>query len=195
MSKPKGGQSFGIILGDASICRRGIRHRGGAHTRHKRLQGAFAPEAAAAIGEAFDAAPRSFVTLALSNWCAKLLAQPIISVARRGELDPVRLRTAAISWIFVSQMSPTVSRRGAGDMAMKNGKEPRDRMWRIPWPRSCGRAALATCPWLAPSIWRARSRCQATATSSRPKIYLKIFQSSQTSTSKQRQIQRRLASK
>src|SRR6516164_9633756 len=30
MSKPRGGQSFGIILGDARDCPRGIRHGGGA---------------------------------------------------------------------------------------------------------------------------------------------------------------------
>jgi len=59
----------------------------------------------------------------------------------------------------------------------------------VPWPHSCGRAVLATCRWLAPSIWRARSRCQATATPSRPKVYPNIFQSNQTSTKwKQRQI-------
>jgi hypothetical protein len=39
----------------------------------------------------------------------KLIAKRIIAAASRGELDPVRLRTAALSWIIVAQMTSAAS--------------------------------------------------------------------------------------
>jgi hypothetical protein len=40
----------------------------------------------------------------------KLVAKRIIAAASREELDPVRLRAAALSWIIVTQMSAAASR-------------------------------------------------------------------------------------
>jgi hypothetical protein len=71
-------------------------------------QGAFGPEATAAMGEAFDAACRELHGGADPE-VRKLIAKRIIAAASRGELDPVRLRTAALSWIIVAQMTPAAS--------------------------------------------------------------------------------------
>ncbi len=46
----------------------------------------------------------------------------------------------------------------------------------IPWPRSCGRAVLAMCRWLALPIWRARSPRQGRVTPSHPKNLPDVFQ-------------------
>ena len=59
-------------------------------------QGAFEPEATAAMGEAFDAACKELHDCREPK-VRKLIAKRIIAAARRGELDPVRLRTAALS--------------------------------------------------------------------------------------------------
>ena len=62
-----------------------------------REQGAFEPEATAAMGEAFDTACKELCDVGQLQMVRKVVAQRIIAAARRGELDPVRLRTAALS--------------------------------------------------------------------------------------------------
>jgi hypothetical protein len=57
--------------------------------------GAFGPEATAAMGEAFEAACKELHDADKTEPVRKLIARRIISAARRGELDAVRLRTAA----------------------------------------------------------------------------------------------------
>src|SRR5260221_4246326 len=71
--------------------------------------GVFGPEATAAMGEAFDAACKELHEVGQLQMVRKVIAQRIIAAARGGELDPVRLRAAALSWI-ISQMSPAASR-------------------------------------------------------------------------------------
>jgi hypothetical protein len=71
--------------------------------------GVFGPEATAAMGEAFDAACKELHGVGQLQMVRKVIAQRIIAAARGGELDPVRLRAAALSWI-ISQMSPPASR-------------------------------------------------------------------------------------
>jgi hypothetical protein len=72
-------------------------------------QGVFEPEATAAMGEAFDAACKELHDGGEPK-VRKLIAKRIIAAASSGELDPVRLRTAALSWIIVTQMSSAASR-------------------------------------------------------------------------------------
>jgi hypothetical protein len=69
-------------------------------------QGAFAPEATAAMAEAFDAACEELRDVGHLPLIRKLLAQRIIAAARKGELDPVRLRAAALSGLPLTKMSP-----------------------------------------------------------------------------------------
>ena len=71
-------------------------------------QGAFGSEATGAMGEAFEAACRELHGGADPE-VRKLIAKRIIAAASRGELDPVRLRTAALSWIIVAQMTSAAS--------------------------------------------------------------------------------------
>ena len=71
---------------------------------------AFEPEATAAMGEAFEAACKELHSAGVPEVARKLVARRIIAAARRGERDPVRLRTAALSWIIVTQMSHAASR-------------------------------------------------------------------------------------
>ena len=71
--------------------------------------GVFGPEATAAMGEAFDAACKELRDGQL-QMVRELVAKRIITAARSGELDPIRLRTAALSWIIVTQMSSAASR-------------------------------------------------------------------------------------
>ena len=73
-------------------------------------QGVFGPEATAAMGEAFEAACKELHDVGQLQMVRKVIAQRIIAAARRGELDQVRLRTAALSWIIVTQMSSAASR-------------------------------------------------------------------------------------
>jgi len=73
-------------------------------------QGAFGPEVTAAMCEAFDAACKELHDTGKAEMIREVVAQRIIAAARRGELDPVRLRTAALSWIIVTQMSSAASR-------------------------------------------------------------------------------------
>jgi hypothetical protein len=68
--------------------------------------GVFEPEATEAMGEAFEAACTELQDVGRRKMVRKIVAQRIITAARTGELDPVRLRTAALSWISVAQMSP-----------------------------------------------------------------------------------------
>ena len=60
---------------------------------------AFEPEATAAMGEAFEAACMQLHDAGKAEVVRKLVAERIIAAASRGELDPGRLRTAALSWI------------------------------------------------------------------------------------------------
>jgi hypothetical protein len=71
---------------------------------------AFEPEATAAMGEAFEAACKELHDVGQLQMVRKVVAGRIIASARSGELDPVRLRTAALSWIIVTQMSLAASR-------------------------------------------------------------------------------------
>jgi hypothetical protein len=73
-------------------------------------RGVFEPEATAAMGEAFEAACNHLHNAGKAELVRKVIAGRIIAAARRGELDPVRLRTAALSWIIVTQMSAAASR-------------------------------------------------------------------------------------
>jgi hypothetical protein len=59
--------------------------------------GAFGPHATAAMGEAFDAACKELGEIGQFKELRELIAARIIAVARTGELDPVRLRTSALS--------------------------------------------------------------------------------------------------
>jgi hypothetical protein len=69
-------------------------------------QGAFAPEATAAMGEAFDASCEELRDVGHLQLVRKLLAQRIVAAARKGELDPVRLRAAALNGLPLTKMSP-----------------------------------------------------------------------------------------
>jgi len=62
--------------------------------------GAFGPEATEAMGEAFEAVCRELRDAGNAEGMRKLVAEQIIETASRGELDPVRLRTAVLSWIL-----------------------------------------------------------------------------------------------
>jgi len=62
--------------------------------------GAFEPEATAAMAEAFEAACKELHDAGKTELVRKLVAERIIGAACRGELDPVRLRTAALSSIL-----------------------------------------------------------------------------------------------
>ena len=67
--------------------------------------GAFGPEATAAIGEAFDAACEELHIADEAAATRTLIATLILAVARRGELNPVRLRATAAA-IFSIKTSP-----------------------------------------------------------------------------------------
>jgi hypothetical protein len=68
--------------------------------------GAFEPDATAAMGEAFEAACKELQHAGQPEVMRKLIAKRIIAAARKGELDPVRLRTAALSGLSGTQMPP-----------------------------------------------------------------------------------------
>jgi hypothetical protein len=72
--------------------------------------GAFGPEATSAMGEAFEAACKELHDFDKTEPVRKLIARRIIAAARRGELDAVRLRTAAQGRIIVTQMSSAMWR-------------------------------------------------------------------------------------
>jgi hypothetical protein len=68
--------------------------------------GVFGPEATASMGEAFDAACRELRGAGQFQIVRRIVAQRIIAAARGGELDPVRLRKAALSGLALTKMSP-----------------------------------------------------------------------------------------
>jgi hypothetical protein len=55
----------------------------------------FEPEATALMGVAFEAACKE-LPFPNHKWARELIASRIIAAARRGELDPGRLRSAAL---------------------------------------------------------------------------------------------------
>ncbi len=67
-------------------------------------QGVFEPEATAALGEAFEAACKELHDGGEPE-VRKLIAKRMIAAASSGELDPVRLRAAALSGLSVVQIS------------------------------------------------------------------------------------------
>jgi hypothetical protein len=94
----------GIILDEALTCVQFVTGllRGPAMPIDPSLEdGVFEPEATAAMGEAFEAACKELQDGGEPE-VRKLIAKRIIAAARRGELDPVRLRTAVLSWIVVT---------------------------------------------------------------------------------------------
>ena len=64
-----------------------------------REQGAFEPEATAAMGEAFDAACKALDDTGQPQIVREIIAQRIIEAASRGERDPVRLAEVALPWL------------------------------------------------------------------------------------------------
>jgi hypothetical protein len=60
-------------------------------------QGAFAPEATAAMGEAFEAACEELYCTSQPEVIRELIAGLIIAAASRGELNPIRLRMVALA--------------------------------------------------------------------------------------------------
>ena len=71
--------------------------------------GAFEPEAIAAMGEAFKAACKELRDAGERELVRKLIAKRIVAAARRGELDPVRLRAIALRGLSVNETSPAAS--------------------------------------------------------------------------------------
>jgi hypothetical protein len=76
--------------------------------------GVFEPEAIAAMGEAFDAACKELNCTRQPAVVRELIATLIIAAASRGELDPVRLRMAALAEFAMAQCRPP---RGAPNAA------------------------------------------------------------------------------
>jgi hypothetical protein len=66
--------------------------------------GAFGPEATEAMGEAFESVCRELDDAGNAEGVRKLVAEQIIAAASRGQLDPVRLRTVALSWILTRRV-------------------------------------------------------------------------------------------
>jgi hypothetical protein len=60
-------------------------------------QGAFGPEATAAMGGAFDAACEELCCTSQPEVIRELIARLIIAAASRGEIDPIRLRMVALA--------------------------------------------------------------------------------------------------
>ena len=58
--------------------------------------GAFDPEAIAAMGEALEAAVKALQDAGQPDMVREVIAGRIVSAARFGERDPVRLREAAL---------------------------------------------------------------------------------------------------
>ena len=59
-------------------------------------RGEFGPEATAAMSEAFDAACKELRDTGQPEIVREVIAQRIIELAKTGELDPLRLREAAL---------------------------------------------------------------------------------------------------
>jgi hypothetical protein len=68
--------------------------------------GAFEPDATAAMGKAFDAACEELCEVGRLQMVRKLVAQRIIAAARKGNLDPACLRAAALSGLPLVKMAP-----------------------------------------------------------------------------------------
>jgi len=69
-------------------------------------QGAFEPEATAAMGEAFDAACKELHCTGPFERVREFVAALIVAAARQGELDPARLRMAASVGFAIAQRRP-----------------------------------------------------------------------------------------
>ena len=72
-------------------------------------QGVFEPDATTAMGEAFEAACEELHHGGQLPIVREVVALRIVAAARTGELNPVRLRAAALNWIIVTQMLSAVS--------------------------------------------------------------------------------------
>jgi hypothetical protein len=59
--------------------------------------GVFEPEATAAMGEAFETACKELHNTGQHQMVRKVIAQRIIAAASTGDIDPVRLRMAALN--------------------------------------------------------------------------------------------------
>jgi hypothetical protein len=68
--------------------------------------GAFMPEATAAMGEAFEAACDGLHVANQSNALRALIATLIIAAARRGETDPLRLQMEAVARFSIATPRP-----------------------------------------------------------------------------------------
>jgi hypothetical protein len=68
--------------------------------------GVFRPEAVAAMGEAFDAACKELHVADPADARRALIASLIIAAARRGELNPVRLRATAVAVFAIAKSPP-----------------------------------------------------------------------------------------
>src|SRR6266853_6944971 len=75
-------------------------------------QGAFGPEVTSVMGEAFDAACRERHHTGRAEMIREVVARRIIAAARRGELDPVRLRTAALAGLSSPRCRPRLRTEG-----------------------------------------------------------------------------------
>jgi hypothetical protein len=71
-----------------------------------RQQGAFDPEITAAMCAAFDAACEELCEVGRLEMIRKLIAQRIIAAAREGDLEPARLKAAALSASPLIKMAP-----------------------------------------------------------------------------------------
>jgi hypothetical protein len=78
-------------------------------------QGAFGPEATAAMGEAFDATCEELRCTSQPEVIRELIAGLIIATATHGELDPIRLRMRALAGftIFRPRGLPTAATANA----------------------------------------------------------------------------------
>ena len=70
--------------------------------------GVFEPELVAAMGEAFDTACKELHCAGQPEVVRELIAKRIIASASKGKLEPARLRTAALSGLPLTEMSPAV---------------------------------------------------------------------------------------
>jgi hypothetical protein len=67
-------------------------------------QGAFGPEATAAMGKAFDAACQELHCTRQPEVIRELIATLILAAASHGELDPVRLRMVALAGFTIFRL-------------------------------------------------------------------------------------------
>src|SRR5260370_40577977 len=77
-----------------------------------REQGAFEPEATAAMGEAFDTACKELCDVGQLQMVRKVVAQRILAAAHKGDLDPARLRAAALSGLPLHKIAPQLCALG-----------------------------------------------------------------------------------